>query len=174
MYKKILAGMMVATMMMTVGCGKGADEKTPVTLDPIAVADSMMEVFQPQGEMLELTPDTISNYYDIDTEKVVNYKVYMSSSFIGEEIAVFEVVDGVDLNAVLEQRLQDMKDSFEGYLPEELDAVNNTGEMIQNGNLVCLIVGDNEGSQGAKDIFSSAQGKEDTAKTDLDAVAVTE
>ena len=155
MYKKILATILGATMLFTVGCGK--EDTSDVVLDPTTLADQMMEVFKPQGEMLALSPETIDNYYDIDPTVVTNYKVYVSTSFIGEELAVFELVEGTDLDTVLDQRLQDMKDSFDGYLPEELSAVNDTGEVLTNGNVICFIVGDNDGTQGAKDLFTSAK-----------------
>ena len=154
MYKKGLMGILCAVMILCVGCGS---EK--VVLDSAVVADKMMEVFEPQGEMLELSSDTLSNFYTIDTEKELAYKVYVSTSYIGEEIAVFDITGDkdVDFNKVLEQRMEDLKESFDGYLPEEMDAVTSTGEILTNGNLVCLVIGDNAGTQSAKDIFSAAE-----------------
>ena len=154
MCKKGLMGTLCAVMMLSVGCGS---EK--VVLDQTVVADAMMEVFVPQGEMFELSADTISNFYTIDTEKELEYTVFVSTSFIGEEIAVFDMTgdEDIDFNQVLEQRMEDLKESFDGYLPEEMEVVTSTGEILTNGNLICLVIGDNEGTQNAKDIFQSAE-----------------
>lgn len=141
MRKRFLTFIMSVLMITAVGCGN-SDAEEMVIRDRVAVAAAMVENFPLQGEFLELSSDTIENFYDIDTSLLTSYSVYISSSFIAEEIAVFEIVDGVDIQQILRSRVDNLKESFLDYLPEEYKVVEDNAKIVQKDNLICLIIGD--------------------------------
>ncbi|MEG0753932.1 MAG: DUF4358 domain-containing protein, partial [Angelakisella sp.] len=144
--KKLLAvTLTLAVLVAAVGCGSSNDTKKQ--LDPVKTADDMLTVFAPQGEMIAVEDSVLDNYYTVNSDVIAGQKVYISSSFIAEEIAVFAVKDGKTEEAkkMVEQRIKDLKDSFEGYLPDELASLETNAKVLTNGNLVCLLTGEGDG-----------------------------
>lgn len=154
MMKKILA-MILALSLLVAGCG-GAKSKT--IADPIKVADDMLAVLAPQGELLEVTDGVLDNYYTLDSAVFEGHKIYISTSFIAEEVAVFSVKDGKTAEAkkVLEQRLTDLKKSFDGYRQEELASLTENAKVLEGANLVCLLAGTGDGRAAAEKVFVDA------------------
>lgn len=152
--KKIFAIILtLALVTSAVGCGSKDDTKE--LLDPAKVADDMLAVLAPQGELQELVGDTVNSFYSIDSEVIAGQKVYISTAWIAEEIAVFAVKDGKtdDAKKILETRLADLKASFDGYLPEELASLEANAKILSNANLVCLLTGEGEGVAAAEKVF---------------------
>lgn len=156
--KRILAMILTAALLVSaVGCG-GKDD-TKEVLDPAKVADDMLAVFAPQGELQELVGDTVSSFYNIDSEVISGQKVYVSTAWIAEEIAVFAVKDGKESDAkkMLETRISDLKASFDGYLPDELASLEASARILTKGNLVCLLIGEGEGAAAAEKVFTESK-----------------
>lgn len=153
--KKTIAILLAALMLMMVGCGSNDTKKV---LDPVKVAEDMKAVFVPQGELLEVADSVLDNYYTLDPEVFNGHRIYISTSFIAEEIAVFGVREGKTEEAkkVLEQRLTDLKASFDGYLPDELASLNDNAKILENGNLLCLLAGEGDGRTAAEKAFLEA------------------
>lgn len=132
-------------------CGGG----TTKTADPAALADAMLEALEPQGEMMEVTGDVAANYYSMGSA-VKEYRIYLSTMYIAEEVAVFQLSDTKDADAVkkmCENRIQDLKDSFEGYLPDEYQAVSDNAVVLAEGDIVAMVTGTAEGVAAAKAVF---------------------
>ncbi len=145
--KKIMVSLVLSLTILLAGCGESTTEH-----DLVTVYDDMVAVFAPNGEMMELSADTVTNFYDIDPT-VVNFKVYTSSSFLAEEIGIFEVTDDVDLEAIATARMDDLSDSFDDYIPEQYEIATKNGTVMTKGNLVCFIVGSSDGYEAAKAVF---------------------
>ncbi|MEG1777721.1 MAG: DUF4358 domain-containing protein [Angelakisella sp.] len=158
--KKIIAAVMtMAILTVAAGCGgKAPASDTKKVLDPIKTADAMLAVLAPQGEMLAVEDSVLDNYYTVDKDIVGGQKIYISTSFIAEEIAVFAVKDGKteDAKKMCEARLKDLKDSFDGYLPEELASLEANAKILTNGNLVCLLAGKGDGLAAAEKVFTES------------------
>lgn len=137
------------------GSGSSASVKD---VDPAALADDMLEALAPQGEMLEVSGDVAANYYTMG-EEVSSYKIYVSSMYIGEEVAVFQLSDAAQADTakkMCEKRIQDLKDSFDGYLQEEYTAVDENATVLSNGNIVAMVTGTADGVAAAKEVFEKA------------------
>lgn len=147
--------MAVAVLLTAAGCGDKADSKAA---DPAKVADDMLAALDAQGELLEASDSVLDNYYTVDSQAVTAHKVYISTAFIAEEVAVFACADGKEDTVVkmAEQRLQDLKDSFDGYLPEEYASLEQNARILKGGGLVCLLAGSAEGVEAAMAVFDTA------------------
>lgn len=154
--KRTLAA--VAALVMVMALAACGDSDSGKEASATQVADDMLAVLQPQGELLEAAESVLDNYYTIDPAVVTGQKIYISTSFIAEEIAVFEVADGKaeDAKKMVEQRLNDLKASFEGYLPDELASLEENAKVLAKGNLVCLLAGSSEGVEAAEKVFNDA------------------
>jgi hypothetical protein len=85
--------------------------------------------------------------------------MYMSSGSTAEEVAVFEAPDSSTAELMkehVEEYLADQRDSFEKYIPEEAERIDNA-VVQQNGNYVVLCVSGD--SDKAKSLISEAFGK---------------
>ena len=138
-------------------CGGGSGNKTA---DPGTLADDMLAALSPQGETIEVTGDVAANYYQIGDE-VKDYRIYLSTMYIAEEVAVFRLADAKNVDAakkLCETRIQDLKDSFEGYLPDEYATVEENAVVLAEGDVVALIIGTKEGVAAAEEVFNKALG----------------
>ncbi len=153
---------LILVFMLTIsllgGCGS---KSTAKDVDPVKTADEMLAIFSPQGELEPVGESVVSNYYDIDPAVVKDYKIYISPSFIAEEIAVFRLVDDKQTTidaakAMAEKRLGDLKTTFDGYLPEELASLEENAEIYANGTTVCFVTGAAESKEAALKILKAA------------------
>lgn len=132
-------------------CGGGKAK----TADPGALADAMLEALEVQGETMEATGNVAANYYDLGGA-VKEYRIYLSTMYIAEEVAVFQLNDPKDAETVkkmCETRIQDLKDSFDGYLPEEYQAVSDNAVILAEGDIVALVIGTSDGVAAARAVF---------------------
>lgn len=157
--KRIVAGILAVMLLAAVGCSSkdeasGSPDEA-ATLSAEAVADAMKEVFTTQGELLLVESSVIDNYYAVTDEVITDYKVYISPSYIAEEIAVLSYAEGKSAEAkkIVEQRLADLKESFDGYRPEELATLESNAVILEGGNKICLLTGEGDGVGAAKKVF---------------------
>lgn len=156
--KRFTALLLAAFLLLSLAaCGGGSDGKTA---DPKTLADDMLAALKAQGETMEVTGDTAENYYAMG-DMVKDYRIYLSTMYIGEEVAVFRLAEGKkadDVKAMCQQRIQDLKDSFDGYLPEEYAAVEENAVVLASGDVVAMVTGTKEGVAAAKEVFEKALG----------------
>jgi len=155
--KRIIALILSVLFVLSLAACGG---KETATADPKALADDMLKALEAQGEMMEVTGDVASNYYAIG-DAVSEYRIYLSTMYIAEEVAVFKVADTKDIDAVkamCDQRVSDLKDSFDGYLPEEYAAVEENAAVLASGDIVALVIGSKDGTAAAKGVFDKALG----------------
>lgn len=154
--KRTAAALLAAVMVMAaVGCSSNDAKKAG---DPVKTADDMLAALGAQGELLEVEDSVMDNYYTVDDSVVSGHKVYISTSFIAEEVAVFSVKEGKEADAkkMLEQRLEDLKASFDGYLPDELKSLEENAKILSGGGMVCLLAGSAESVAAAEKVFDEA------------------
>lgn len=155
--KKFAAFLFALVLVLSLAaCGGGSAKE----VDPKALADDMLAALKSQGETMEVTGDVAANYYEMG-EAVKEYRVYVSTMYIGEEVAVFRLAEGKkadDVKAMCQQRIQDLKDSFDGYLPEEYAAVEENAVVLASGDVVAMVTGTKEGVAAAKEVFEKALG----------------
>lgn len=150
--RRIIALLFAVIMIVSlVGCGGGKVK----TADPAALAEAMLEALEPQGEVMEASGNVAANYYDIGGD-VKAYRIYLSTMYIAEELAVFQLSDAKNADAakkMCEGRIQDLKDSFEDYLPEEYQTVKDNAAVLAEGDIVALVIGTADGVAAAKAVF---------------------
>ena len=89
------------------------------------------------------------------------YRIYLSTMYLAEEVAVFQAADAKDLDtikAMCDKRITDLKDSFDGYLPEEYAVVEDNAQVLAEGDIVALVIGGKESVEAAKAVFDKALG----------------
>ncbi len=155
--KRFTALLLTAFLLLSLAACGGSDGRTA---DPKTLADDMLAALKAQGETMEVTGDTAENYYAMG-DMVKDYRIYLSTMYIGEEVAVFRLAEGKkadDVKAMCQQRIQDLKDSFDGYLPEEYAAVEENAVVLASGDVVAMVTGTKEGVAAAKEVFEKALG----------------
>ena len=155
--KRFTALLLAAFLLLSLAACGGSDGKTA---DPKTLADDMLAALKAQGETMEVTGDVAANYYEMG-EAVKEYRVYVSTMYIGEEVAVFQLKDTKDADTVkkmCEARIQSLLDSFDGYLPEEYAAVEENAVVLASGDVVAMVTGTKEGVAAAKEVFEKALG----------------
>ena len=160
--KRIVSICLAAVMALALlaGCGTSQQsEAKALTATPQELADQMVAALAPVQELVEAGEKVIDNYYAIDSDVITGYKVYISPAFQAEEIAVFSVAEGrmEDARAMVEKRVEDLKASFDGYLPDQLTQLEENAQVLENGNCICLVTGQAEGAAAAAKIFTDAQ-----------------
>ena len=155
--KRFTALLLAAFLLLSLAACGGSDSKTA---DPKTLADDMLAALKAQGETMEVTGDTAENYYAMG-DMVKDYRIYLSTMYIAEEVAVFRLADAKKADTVkklCETRVQDLKDSFDGYLPDEYATVDENATVLASGDIVALVIGTKEGVAAAKEVFDKALG----------------
>jgi hypothetical protein len=150
----------VLAMAFLTGCGSSAADTEPdsaVTADIGTVAETLVNGIEYEDELTQLTEDELSYY--VTLEDGVTGVMYMSSGSTAEEVAVFEAPDSSTAELMkehVEEYLADQRDSFEKYIPEEAERIDDA-VVQQNGNYVVLCVSGD--SDKAKSLISEAFAK---------------
>lgn len=155
LFKIAAAALCAILVFATAGCAGNSGSTSAKTPAPSEVTTKIMnDVKFP--EMIEVSRDRLSKYYDVDDSAVKDMAVFVcSSSASSAEVAVFEADKADNVNAiktVVQTRIDDKKDVFENYgAPEEFDHIKNA-VFETKGNYVILIVSpDNTKAKSAMD-----------------------
>lgn len=138
----IVLAMLAALLMgMPAGCGK----QEPQDLTVGQIAEKLAGLAAAQG--LESAADYADVFYaQVDFEKVEDFEVLSPMMNVkASEIAVFRVkdeTDGPEIQQALEQRAQDVRDSFEFYLEDQYE-IAQKAEVRVKGPFVCLMIDEN-------------------------------
>lgn len=150
--KKSLMITLVGTFVIAsfTGCKKAENKE----IDIKVVSDKLLNEITYEDELSEVEYDLV---YTMDDIKVNNSIVYVGSGATAEEIAVIECESKEEAKkalAVLNERVEEQKESFKDYVPKELEKLDDA-VVMQKGNSVILSIS-NE-SQKAKDIIEKAE-----------------
>lgn len=158
--KKLLVFFLAAAMSLSLlaGCGNSDSGSSAKNVDPAKLADDVLAALAPEGEMVEVGEKTFSNYYTVDSKVVESSKVYISSAWTAEEVAVFRLVDDkqatVDAaEAMIQQRIDTLTASFDGYLPEELAILEDNSIIYRQGDIICFVSGSADGVAAAMKVL---------------------
>jgi len=142
--KKMLSVLLaVAACVSITACGaKQTSGKQPATADVVkAVADQLTL----KDAMMTLDDSIVSNFYNVDEEKIAEKTCYVSASrATAEEVTVFKVKDASDVQMVKDafaERIEDQKIAYENYVPAEMVKINAAVTYV-NGNYVILVMAD--------------------------------
>lgn len=150
MKKKIMIGLIgTAALMAFTGCSK----KEVKNIDVKTVANSLLEDIKYEDQLSEVSYDIV---YDMEDINVTESAVYVSSGATAEEIAAIKCEtkeDAEKVQTALEERVKEQKESFENYVPKELDKLDKA-VIVKVGNTVVLSVSNDDAK--AKEIIENA------------------
>lgn len=137
---KKICTVLIAIMVLTMSaCGK-----KEINIDVDELSQKLVDEVDFEDELTQVDDMAVENLYGIDN--AVNQMVYVSSGATAEEVAIFEFENADDTKtgktAAL-KRIEDQKDSFEFYIPEEVKRLDNA-YVTEVGNyvIVCVAEGD--------------------------------
>ena len=138
--------MVAATAVLLAGCAKSQK-----TVDPAKLATRLTTEITYQDELTAVDAETVSMIYYFDDAAITQSFVYEGSGATAEEVAVFECASEDDAAKVLQavnERVEEQKESFTDYVPEELNKLD-AAVIQKTGNYVVLSVS-NEADQAKK------------------------
>ena len=125
-----------------------------VNIDADKLAKSLVDDISYTEELSELSREDIGNYISVEDD--VECIMYMGSGSTAEEVAVFTAKDETKATSMeknVNDFLNDQKSSFEDYIPEEAERIDNA-VVVKKGNYVILCVSGD--SDKAKEIINKA------------------
>jgi hypothetical protein len=150
MKKKIMIGLIgTAALMAFTGCGK----KEVKDIDVKATASSLLSEIKYEDQLSEVNYDIV---YDMEDINITESVVYVSSGATAEEIAAIKCEtkeDAAKVETALKERVEEQKESFENYVPKELDKLDKA-VIVKSGNTVVLSVSNEDAK--AKEIIEKA------------------
>ncbi len=138
MKKTVLIIMTIWMALAMTACAK----KQEISVDE--VSSRLLSEITYTDELSEIDLETAGMLFYLSDAQITSAKIYESGGATAEEIAVFECASQEDADKVMaavQQRVEEQKESFRDYVPEELLKLDNA-VMIQSGNYVMLSVSD--------------------------------
>ena len=112
-------------------------------LDPAAVAENLLENVTFASELEKASDTTASLMFSLpEGAEIV---LYMGNGAYSDELAIITCADEKDADAAeqaVEQHLSDVKASFEDYIPEEADKVDNAVSKTVGKYVIVCVSGD--------------------------------
>lgn len=148
--KRIMIGLIgTAALMAFTGCGK----KETKSIDVKTTANSLLTEIEYEDQLSEVNYDLV---YDMEDINITESVVYVSSGATAEEIAAIKCEtkeDAAKIEKALKERVNEQKESFENYVPKELDKLDKA-VIVKMGNTVVLSVSNDDAK--AKEIIEKA------------------
>ena len=142
-FLKLVAICSMASVLL-LGCGSSS----PVSVDTAALTTSLTSDISYDNELSELSEDDITNY--VTVEDGVKGVMYMSSGSMAEEVAVFTAPDEATASTMknnVQEFLNDQKTSFEDYIPEEAQRIDDAVLVVKGNYVILCVSGDSDKAQ---------------------------
>ena len=142
-FLKLVAICSMASVLL-LGCGSSS----PVSVDTAALTTSLTSDISYDNELSELSEDDITNY--VTVEDGVKGVMYMSSGSTAEEVAVFTDPDEATASTMknnVQEFLNDQKTSFEDYIPEEAQRIDDAVLVVKGNYVILCVSGDSDKAQ---------------------------
>ncbi len=144
--KARLFPLLMILVLVVSGCG-GKDKASDV--DPGALATEILEQVKFDANLVPIAPEAVENWYFL-SDTVTEYAIYINGDVVpAEELAVLKCKSADDvaqLEAILDQRLDNLKTAFENYQPMELTKINNPVRVTKD-NVAVLVLTDDPDAQ---------------------------
>lgn len=122
-------------------------KKQPVSVDVSALAQKLAAEVKFEDELTKIEIDMVEKLYGIEQADIVSAAVYEGTGSTAEEAAVFEAKDGDSakrIQTAVNQRVEDQKESYVDYIPEEMPKLENPVIVVKDNYVVLCISSDNE------------------------------
>lgn len=150
----VLTVVLALSALVLAGCGDSKSEGGAKSVDVKALGGDLAGKITYQDDLSETDLDTLSMFMDLSGVDVKSASIYESSGATAEEIVVLECgtpADAAKAADVFKTRVADQKDSFQDYVPEELDKLGKA-VIATSGNYAVLSVSDD--ADTAKSVIS--------------------
>lgn len=145
-----LIGITVIIIALLSGCSSSNKTENEISINDI---DQNIKESVDISNMVESDSDKLKKLYDIDFEKIEDFKLYTAKTNIeANELLILKVKDKEDIDdikEVIEGRIETQSNSFKDYLPDEYYLIENH-ILKSNGNYIIFII-----SEEAEEIESS-------------------
>ncbi|MSS64942.1 DUF4358 domain-containing protein [Velocimicrobium porci] len=124
----------------------GCIESTNQQISVKDLAKELKTEINYQDELSKLDKDVAIEMYQLDGIEVEDCIVYVSTGATAEEIAVISAKNGTDASKIeeaFEKRVEEQKNSFKDYVPEELKKLDEA-VIEEEGNIVVLSISDED------------------------------
>ena len=143
MKRKVYSVLVLALMLVFLtACGSGNDADSRDVLSK--VTEEFHEEFDTVASYGEsLYDDSFGNMYGVQFNMINDGAIcYLDEGNSASEVSILHLKKSEDINVTklkLEDRVASRRNTFAGYLPEEVSKIDNY-QIIVQGNFVCLII----------------------------------
>lgn len=98
-----------------------------------------------EDEIAKIDSEMIMSDYNITTDEVEEFVSYQGSGATSEEIVILKVKDKSNLNDVkdkINSRIQERKQAFQSYLPEEVGKIDNNILRVEGNYIIFCVSND--------------------------------
>ena len=98
-----------------------------------------------EDEIAKIDSEMIMSDYNITTDEVEGFVSYQGSGATSEEIVILKVKDKSNLNDVkdkINSRIQERKQAFQSYLPEEVGKIDNNILRVEGNYIIFCVSND--------------------------------
>ena len=124
---KRLVLILVAAMMLCVGCGGKDSSEKEHSFDVAALSGELKSGIQFEDELNESRDAIFFKIYGISEDLVVKQSSYFSTNATTEEISVVECKDedaAKEVKAAFDKRVESQKEVFKSYAPDEVSRLD--------------------------------------------------
>ena len=119
------------------------DDNIQINIQELAEQIIQSRSFEDELNMVD--KDITMSDYDFTQDEIKNLISYQSTGATSEELVILQVNDKSKLNDVKEKintRLEERKEAFESYLPEEVFKIDNNILEVKNDYIIMCISND--------------------------------
>lgn len=125
--------------------------QTGKTLDVEATAKALLDGADFDDDLAPLSEKLLTaQYTGMDTDSLVSWKVYISGTASGDELAVFEAKDAEAaqrVKTVTEVRLAGLIEQYRDYAPDKVQKLENPLLVVEGNYVVLCVSNDNAKAQ---------------------------
>lgn len=136
---------LIALVIVAIVVTNKDNQNIQINIEELASNINQSEAFE--DELAKVDPEMTKNDYGFSNDEVKEIVSYQGSGATSEEIVILQVNDKCYLNSVIEKinnRIEERKEAFEGYLPGEVFKIENNVLDIR-GNYVILCISNDSG-----------------------------
>ena len=116
----------------------------------INIEDLVTKILQSdafEDELVKIDSEMIMNDYNFTTDEIAEFVSYQGSGATSEELVILKAKDKSYLNSIKEKidaRIQERKEAFGSYLPEEVGKIDNNILKIEDNYVIFCVSNDSD------------------------------
>lgn len=118
------------------------DKDKNINLDVKKLEEELISSQIFEDDLNSIERESIIKKYDFDSQKIKNINSYVGTGATAEEILIIELFDKNDIEEIekiIETKIEERKENFQNYLPEEVFKLENY-YLESKGNYIILCI----------------------------------